>query len=175
MKKDGFYTVEAALVMPFIMMILAAMLYVIFFIHDREMIQVYLRRMAQETCYLVVEKENYMAEMSDQDIIHRIQEKYSKELQSQMLMLQIDGMNGTCKKNLLTHVYTATWNVTASPQVFVDVGEFIGFKTVICQESYERVHGRGWMYAYDLLKGEFGNVVDTTSTGIVPFLYGSGS
>ena len=154
MKKGGFYTVEAAMVMPFIMMILAAMLYMIFFIHDREVIHVYVQKMAQESCYLMVENENQRSQMSDQDIVDKIQGKYAKELQSQMLMLRIDRMLGTCKKNILTHVYTATWNVEAVPQVFVDVGQFIDFGTVVCKDSYERVHGRQWMYAYDLVKGE---------------------
>ena len=77
-----------------------------------------------------------------------------EQLQDQMLMLHIDRILGTCKKNILTHVYTATWNVVATPQVFVDTEPFIKFGTVICEDSYERIHGRQWMYAYDLLKGE---------------------
>ncbi len=154
MKKDGFYTVEAALVLPFIMMILAAMLYLIFYIHDREVIYVYIGRMAQESAYLIVENENAHPKVSHQDIIDQIQLKYGDELQNQMLMFHIERILGTCKKNILTHVYTATWNVVATPQIFVDIGQFIDFGSVICETSYERVHGRQWMYAHDLLKGE---------------------
>ncbi len=154
MKKNGFYTVEAALVLPFIMMILAAVLYLIFYIHDREMINVYIRRMAQESCYLMVENENKRSPAAHQNIVDEIQLRYESELQDQMLMLHIDRVLGTCKKNILTHVYTATWNVVATPQVFVDIGQFVDFGTVICEDSYERIHARSWMYAHDLLKGE---------------------
>ena len=145
MKKDGYYTVEAALVIPFVMIILAAMLYLIFYIHDREVIDIYLRRMAQESCYEMVKNE------TDQEIIDTIQAKYANELQGQMLMLHIDQIHGTCKKNILTHVCTTTWNAAATPQLFVNVEQFIDFGNVICQISYERVHARQWMYAYDIL------------------------
>lgn len=150
---QGSYTVEASLVVPMIFLVMATLIYMIFYLHDQYIISVYANRMAQECCWLYVENEHARSKQSSSQIIGQVSEKYDKELQGQMLMTRITKSLGTCKKNLLSHVYTATWRVTGEPETFIDLSVFHFFDTVIGEGSYERIHIRQWILANDLVKG----------------------
>ena len=143
---DGSYTVEAALVFPIIVLILAAMLYMIFYLHDKYVIHVYANRMAQDCCWLYMENEHAREKLGSQEIIEMISQKYEPELKNQLLMTELTKSVGTCKKNLLTQLYTATWRLVGKPVLSVDVSSFHLFSPLSCEGEYARVHIRKWIY-----------------------------
>lgn len=148
----GSYTVEAALVMPVIIGVFAALLYMIFFLHDQYIIRIYADRMAQECCWKYLENENYLVSASASEITSSVKSKYEKDLTAQMLVTDITISLGTCKKNLFTHVYTGTWRIVGKPQILVSTMPYYTFGTISYEGKYQRVYARKWIYGRDLLK-----------------------
>ncbi len=159
MKKDmcrymyakGSYTVEAALVFPVILLVLAAMLYLIFYLHDEYILCVYSNRMARECCWLYIENEHEDEKRSSNAIIEAVAQKYEPELEDQLLMMELTTSLGTCKKNILTHLYTATWKLVGKPVFLNDVSPYLDLSNIICEGEYARVHIRKWIYSTDAL------------------------
>ena len=148
----GSYTVEASLVLPLVVLVLAVLVYMIFYLHDRYVLQIYADRMAQECCWLYAESENHWPQADSRDIMAAVQNKYETELQGQLLMLSLENSLGTCKKNILTQKYTVQWRVVGKPLLQINTEPFISFGKVICERSSERIHARYWIYAHDLIK-----------------------
>lgn len=148
----GSYTVEAALVIPVIIGVFAALLYMIFFLHDTYIIRIYADRMARESCWRYLENENYLVSASASEITSSIKSKYENELTAQMLITEITVSLGTCKKNLLTHMYTGTWRIVGKPQILVSTAPFYDFGTISYEGKYQRVYARKWIYGHDVLK-----------------------
>ncbi len=149
---NGSYTVEAALIFPIIVLVLAAMLYMIFYLHDKYILNVYVNRMAQECCWLFIENEHASEKRSSDVIIQEVSKKYEPELKAQLLMLEISKSLGLCKKNILTHLYTATWRIVGEPKTLLDLSRFHTFSTVACEGEYARVHIRKWIYGQEFQK-----------------------
>lgn len=149
----GSYTVEAACVFPIIVFVLVTMLYMIFYLHDHYILDVYVNRMAQECCWRYIENEHADEKCSSSEIIEEISGKYEPELKEQLLMMEISKSLGLCKKNILTHLYTATWRIVGKPKTFLDLSRFHVFSTVACQGEYSRVHIRKWIYGQEFQKG----------------------
>ncbi len=144
--KRASYTVEAALVLPFILLIMAAFLYVVFYLHDQYILYVYANRMARECCWEYVENEHAREQRTSREIIGAVEGKYGPELEDQLLMSRLTASVGTCKKNLLTKLYTATWRVVGEPETLIDLSVFHVFEPVVYEASYERLHIRQWFY-----------------------------
>ncbi len=156
-KKIGYmkasYTVEAAFVLPLILVILAVFLYMIFYLHDMYVLRAYANRMAQECCWNYIENEHADQEQTSRQIIQAVDDKYKAELEDQLLMSRLTDSLGTCKKNRLTQIYTATWRVVGEPVTFMDMSVFYPFKPVVYEASYHRIHIRSWFYSREVLKG----------------------
>ena len=88
MQKEAI-TVEAALVFPVILLVLAAMLYLIFYLHDEYILCVYSNRMARECCWLYIENEHEDEKRSSNAIIEAVAQKYEPELEDQLLMMEL--------------------------------------------------------------------------------------
>lgn len=149
---DGSYTVEAALIMPIILGILSATLYMIFFLHDKYIIHVYADRMAQECCWSYVENENSLQKVSSARITEAVKNKYESELAAQMMITDITVSLGTCKKNIFTHIYTGTWRIVGKTNILIATEPFFTFGNISYTGSYQRLCAREWIYANDLKK-----------------------
>ena len=149
----GSYTVEAALVMPMIILILVIAVYIICYLHDRYILRVYADRMAQECCWLYMENEKHTSTAGEEDITGTVSQKYDAELENQLLVMKLEKSLGTCRKNILTHKYTATWNVVGIPGEWVKTEPFIRIQSVVYEGKYERIHVRRWIYSQDFISG----------------------
>ena len=150
---DGSYTVEASLVMPFLLLIFVTLLYMIFYLHDLYMLEVYTNRMAAECCWLYVENESALEERDTESLIEEVADQYEEELQKQLLMTELTSSEGSCKKNLLTGLYTATWSITGEVSTAIDVSLFHVFDSLSSESTYSRVYARDWIYEQEILTG----------------------
>lgn len=148
------YTVEAALVLPLILVILAVFMYMIFYLHDMYILRSYANRMAQECCWDYIENEHAANGRTSRQIIRSVEDKYKAELEDQLLMSRLTDSLGTCKNNLLTQIYTATWRVVGEPETFMDLSVFYPFKPIVYEASYQRIHIRKWFYSRKVLGGD---------------------
>lgn len=153
MMAGGSYTVEAALVFPVIFLIFISMLYMIFYIHDRYILLIYANRMAQESCWLFMENENQPQKRSNASIVQEVAAKYEHELQEQLLMTELTTSLGTCKKNILTHLYTSTWRVIGKTAIPLNLSPFNFFSDIVFEADESRVHIRKWIYTKEIEKG----------------------
>lgn len=144
---SGSYTVEAALVFPVVVLVFVTMLYMVFYLHDKYILNIYANRMAQECTWRFLENEHAREKRGSDDIAQEISEKYEPEIKDQLLMLELTKSLATCKKNILTHLYTTTWRLVGEASTFLDLSDFHVFAPVACEAEYSRVHIRKWIYS----------------------------
>ena len=92
-------------------------------------------------------------------------------------MLEISKSLGLCKKNILTHLYTATWRIVGEPKTLLDLSRFHTFSTVACEGEYARVHIRKWIYGQEFkkeLKGGSDDGPTAFRTGDLSYIFGDG-
>lgn len=150
---QGSYTVEASLVFPILFLVFISMLYMIFYIHDRYTLYIYANRMAQECCWLMVENEHELEKRSHEQIIDQVSKKFVPELEKQLIMVTLTESLGTCKKNILTHLYTSTWKVAGEASLPVNLSLFHFFPDIVIEVDETRVSIRKWIYTKEIEKG----------------------
>lgn len=151
-KYKGSYTVEASMVMPFLIVIFCVILYGIFYIHDLCVIKIYTARAAQECSWAAVENAASLVPKDEDSILSYIHQKYYKELCGQMLMLSVSNFRGQIRHNTLTQSYNVQWDVAANPlsdHIFNDLGSLLD---VSYRAQAQRTFERHLIYHMDLLK-----------------------
>lgn len=148
----GSYTVEASLVFPILLLVFISMLYMIFYIHDRYILYVYANRMAQECCWLMVENEHELEKRSHEQIIDQVSKKFGPELEKQLILVTLTESLGTCKRNILTHLYTSTWKVVGETVMPMNLSSFRLFPDIVIEVDETRVSIRKWIYTKEIEK-----------------------
>lgn len=151
-KYKGSYTVEASMVMPFLIVIFVVMLYGVFYIHDLCVIKIYAARAAQECSWAAVENAASLTPKDEGSILSYIYQKYYDELCGQMLMMSVSNFSGQIGRNTLTQVYNVQWNVAAHPLSDSIFNGFGNFLDVSYRTQAQRTFERHLIYHMDLLK-----------------------
>lgn len=153
MRQHGYYTVEAALIMPFVTLIFAALLYVVMMIHDRCMIKMWADRFAEQGSYLILENEKRNSDQSEEAVLNALKVQEIEKLVNGLLVTDDIRVDLTCSNYLTGHMMETQCvisGVIRVPQLFQ---VFIPNDTISESGLCRLIHAKRWIYSNDALTG----------------------